>query len=123
MRFARWVLWLSALVWAGFGVLFATRPDLLSGANLVVDDPLARIEIRALYGGLELGIAAFLVWSTRRDERLRSGLMLTAMALGLMALVRLGAIAVEGVSSPLIWGLGAAEAAGAILATVALRRL
>ena len=58
MNFARFILAGSALAWAGFGLLFFVSPENLDGVGLVVDNAVARAEVRAFYGGLELGIAA-----------------------------------------------------------------
>ena len=81
MRLARGVLWLSALVWAGFGLMLLVWPQRLSGVGLNVDNSLARVEVRGFYGGLELAIAALLGWSAMSEERVRFGLVGSALLL------------------------------------------
>lgn len=39
-------------------------------------------EIRAFYGGLQVGLGVFLVWCTRRRERLMAGLLVAGLAVG-----------------------------------------
>ena len=39
-------------------------------------------EIRAFYGGLQLGIGSFLIWCLREAARIRTGLFLGAFAVG-----------------------------------------
>lgn len=124
MRFARVVLGLSSLVWAGFGLMLSIWPERLDGVGLTVDSPLARIEVRGFYGGLELGIAAFLAWcaAAKSAERVRAGLVLTAAVLGGTAVGRLVGVALEGGSTtPQMWSFVALELTGTTLAVAALR--
>lgn len=126
MRFARAVLVVSALVWAGFGTMLLVWPERLGGVGLEVDSALARIEVRGFYGGLELGIAAFLAWGARSDvaERLRSCLRLAALGLGGTAAGRLVGIALEnGSTTAQMWSFVALELLGTSLAIAALVRL
>lgn len=126
MRFARVVLGLSSLVWSGFGVLLAIWPARLGGVGLRVDSALARVEVRGFYGGLELGIAAFLAWCAvgKSAERVKAGLVLTAAALGCTALGRLAGIALEGgTTTTQMWSFVALELTGTALAVAALVRL
>ena len=124
MRFARAVLAISALTWAGFGVMIALNPAGLSGVGLEVDNPLGRVEVRGFYGGLELGLAAFLAWSLCAPERVRAGLMLAALTVGCTASGRLFGIALEGgQTSGLMWTFVALEASACVLSVWAYRRL
>lgn len=124
MRLARTVLVLCSAAWAGFGVMLLVWPHRLDGVGLQVDTALARIEVRGFYGGLELGIAAFLAWSALRTARLRSALVLAALTLGGTALGRLVGIALEGGSTTAqMWTFATMELVGAALASTALVRL
>jgi hypothetical protein len=124
MTFARVVLGLSVLAWAGFGLMLLVWPERLAGVGLEVASPLARVEVRAFYGGLELGIATFLIWSLASAERIRSGLMLGGLALGGTALGRPVGTALEGGAIDAgMWGFVALEVAGAALCAIALGRL
>jgi hypothetical protein len=124
MAFARAVLVLSVLAWAGFGTMLLVWPERLGGVGLEVVSPLARIEVRGFYGGLELGLAAFFAWCLAATDRFGPGLMLGALALGGTAAGRLMGIALEGgTTTGQMWGFVAVEAAGASLCVAALVRL
>jgi hypothetical protein len=124
VTFARVVLGLSVLAWAGFGLMLLVWPERLAGVGLEVVSPLARVEVRGFYGGLELGIAAFLLWSLAAAERMRAGLMLGGLALGGTALGRLVGIALEGGTIDAgMWGFVALEVAGSALCVIAFARL
>ena len=79
-------------------------------------------EIRAFYGGLELGLAAFFVLALQRPSWFAPALMLQALALGATAAARLYGI-IGGGTTEIMLALLAAEAAGCALAIVALSRL
>lgn len=62
MKFPKIVLGVSGVIMFGVGVLYLLRPDLLQpGPTFVLDSAPARTEIRAVYGGIELAIGAFLL--------------------------------------------------------------
>jgi len=79
----RVVLGLGALLYLSLGVWFLIWPEALSLVGLSAESPAARTELRATYGGLELGLCAFLAWcAAGSPERARIGLV----ALGLSTL-------------------------------------
>lgn len=117
------MLVLSALAWAGFGLMLFIAPERLDGVGLDVLSADARIEVRGFYGGLELGIGAFTLWCAFAAERFRPGLMLTAMSLGGLAAGRLVGIAIEGGGGALLWMFAAVEACACLAALFALGRL
>lgn len=124
MALARAVLVLAVLAFAGFGIMLLIWPERLAGVGLQVDTALARIEVRGFYGGLELGIAAFLAWCATSPHRFRPGLTLAALALGGTAAGRLVGIALEGgTTTGAMWSLVALELTGVALSVVALRAL
>ena len=59
-KLARTMLWLSALLFAAFGAFLLIDPGGMEKLGLPLAVPRWRTEIRAFYGGLELGLAAFL---------------------------------------------------------------
>tara|TARA_R110002072_G_scaffold114709_2_gene244839 strand:+ start:839 stop:1261 length:423 start_codon:yes stop_codon:yes gene_type:complete len=72
----RVVLGLGALLYLTLGVWFLIWPEALSLVGLSADNPAARTELRATYGGLELGLFAFLTWcACGGRERVRVGLV------------------------------------------------
>ena len=72
----RVVLGLGALLYLSLGVWFLIWPEALSLVGVSADNPAARTELRATYGGLELGLFAFLAWcACGGRERVRVGLV------------------------------------------------
>ncbi|MCB9672535.1 MAG: DUF4345 family protein [Alphaproteobacteria bacterium] len=78
------------------------------------------VEIRAMYGGLELGMGAFLVWCGLDDARARTGLVACLLTLGGLGLARLASWALTAPGPglhPLLFSvelIGAATAAGVL---------
>lgn len=118
----RMVLGLSVLAWAGFGVWLYLAPEALAGVGLVADTALGRTEVRAFYGGLELGIAGFLGWCLVDPSRTRVGLVAAALLIGGTGLGRLSGVALEGFqTSGQMWGFVALELSAAALSAWALQ--
>jgi hypothetical protein len=107
-----------------FGILLYVRPAALSDTvPLQLTDPTAVAEIRAFYGGLEIGLGAFIVAAGIIRAFLCPGLwLLFAISAGL-TLGRITGIAVDHASGSFIFIALAVESAGVILSGVALRRI
>ena len=73
----RVTLWLAAALFLAFGLAILIQPELLSGMGLPVQ-PVWRTELRAFYGGLEIGLAAFLILCARRPAWALPGLVAAA---------------------------------------------
>jgi Domain of unknown function (DUF4345) len=121
MNLPRLSLRLAALAFAGFGVALLVRPTLLGTLGIELGGAAAVTEIRAFYGGLELGLAAFFAVASTRDAWLRPALFAQATALGATVLARLVGLVLDGSAQPLILLFAAVEGAGALLAVAALR--
>ena len=67
MSLPRLSLRLAALAFAGFGVALLVRPELMGMLGLELGRAAAFTEIRAFYGGLELGLALFFALASTRD--------------------------------------------------------
>ncbi len=95
------VLLLNAGLFLVLGVLsVADIEGLLAAADVTLTSAKARIELRTLYGGLELGVGAFLCW---RKDRVDLGLWLCLLAYVGLAAVRVGGMLVDGsAASPLL---------------------
>jgi hypothetical protein len=115
-------LYLSALAFGGFGTWLLLWPEAMGALGLDLTTPAAVTEIRAFYGGLELGCAGFFLVAARRPAWHTPGLMLQATSLGGAALARLGGVMVDGTREPIVFGLMAAEAVGASIAVWLLWR-
>ena len=80
-KFSRANLLIAAVVLAAYGVLFFVLPSVLGGlVGVEFASPDAPVEIRAFYGGLELGIAAFLFACARNPRLVSAGLLFLALA-------------------------------------------
>ena len=101
LRGARLFLAIGAAVLAVYGVLLFANPALFESlVGLEFVGPNAPVEIRAFYGGLELGLAAFLAASARRTAWLDAALAAFALAFGAAGLARLSGIAQYGFTGP-----------------------
>lgn len=81
--FARLSLALTGLVFGGFGVALFVSPDLLATVGVeIARRPAGAVELRAFYGGLELGMAAFFLLAAAREAWHRPGLFVQVLALG-----------------------------------------
>jgi hypothetical protein len=122
-RLAAITLGLGAAAFAGAGLAFAAAPDLVRLVGLAPDTATARSDVRAIFGGLELGVAALLVACARRPDWHAVGLLAQALAFGGLAAGRLLSLAADGTPAGITFMLWGPELVGAALATVAFRRL
>lgn len=72
-----------------FALAYIIFPAALTEPMGLTAGPSGLIEIRAVYGGFQLGLAIFLFWSTWQEERIYPGLLITVLTTGGIALVRL----------------------------------
>jgi hypothetical protein len=82
MPLARLSLGLTAAAFGGFGAWLLVKPDALGKVGVEVPTPAARAEIRAFYGGLELGMAAFFAAAAARPTWFEPALILQSATLG-----------------------------------------
>ena len=105
---------------AGIGCLVA--PASLAQQAGYSTTPGALTEIRAFYGGLQLGIGLFLAWCLRVPDRVSHGLLLGALAVGGAGLARgLGVFIDQAPTSHHLVNLGI-EAVTVLLVVLALSR-
>jgi hypothetical protein len=108
------------LAFVGFGLVFTFSPERLGSIiDLPIATPAARTDIRAMYGGLELGLGVFLLVCLSRLDFVRVGLLAAACAFTGLAGGRLVGLVADGFLQPLNLVVFAVEAAGALLAFVA----
>lgn len=118
------MLGVLTLGFAGFGAAYALLPtDMAALTGIILPDGSATIDFAATYGGLQLGLAAFLAICLSREELIRPGLMAGGWTLAGIAAVRLTGITMDGgdVIPMLYFGL-TLELAGAVLLLLASRR-
>ena len=93
----RLFLLVQILTLAGFGLAYFIYPQEtanLSGMLLMA--PAAVTDVRAYYGGLQLGLAVWLGLALLRGELLRPALMLLVLLYSALLLARLGGLWLDG---------------------------
>ncbi len=125
---ARVALLLSSLLFAAAGLAFLLAPaGMAAQVDILAGSATALTDIRAIYGGLELGLACYLGLLLRGSKRdpalLELGLRAALCALSGMALARLLGVCVDGPQRAITWLLGAGELMGALLCGLGLRTL
>jgi hypothetical protein len=120
----RFTLWLAGLGFLGFGIACLVAPlQVLGAAGVVLSGPIAATEVRAFYGGLQLGLAFCLLLSALRPAYRRAGLLLCLAAYGGIGVARALGMALDDVSSTFLWFALAVELGLAGLAAFCLNRL
>jgi hypothetical protein len=115
------VLALCAVGFLGFGLwLLADPVGALAKIGIATSSKTGEIELRAFYGGMEIGLGLFLAWCVFRPEWQQSGLWLVLLTNGGAGLARLIGIAAAGsfgsyLGWALAWELGFASLAGLAL--------
>ena len=120
----KFVLWLSAAMFIGYGLACLVSPALPAGyAGLAFASGDAVPEIGAMYGGLQAGFGVFCLLGALKIQYYRPALMALLLCIGGLALTRsywaLTALADIGGYT---YGALAYEWTTAVLAALALRR-
>jgi hypothetical protein len=124
MKFARVLLLLSAVVFVIVGIGFLIVPGEWAGiTEISLPTAMARTDLRATYGGLDLAVGIFLWICARRDEWIRPGLVALALTAAGFGGGRLVGIVAEGSAAPLMLIFLAIEAVTVVVALATLRRL
>jgi hypothetical protein len=120
----KFILWVAAVVFTAYGLVCFFDPSVAAGfAGLAMTNGNAVAEIGAMYGGLQTGIGLFCGLAAMRPEHFRSGLLLLALGIGLLALGRLYSTVINGDPvTAYTWGALMFEVVLASLAGLALRR-
>ncbi len=109
-----WMLFGLACLVAPSGMIAVTGIDLTSGQSTA--------EVRAMYGGAELGFGAFLLYASRSASLVRPALLALAMVMAGFALGRVSGVMIDGALDGVTLGSLATEVAIFALAMFALRR-
>ncbi|MEZ4435247.1 MAG: DUF4345 family protein [bacterium] len=117
------VLAFAAGVYLLAGAAFLVAPDALFA---LLGQPIAtgaaRVDVRAVYGGLQLGLGGWLAVAAWRPAAVRAGLGVAGAGFAGLAAGRGVGVVIDGLDGPLIAGLLAAELTGAALCGWAWRR-
>ncbi len=121
LRFARIVLWLSALLFAAVGLCFLLAPAAMAArVEISLGGPIALSDVRAVYGGLQLGFGAFLFWAAAEPSRMRTALFAQLAVFAGLLLGRAVSAALDGLPQSPGYALIAAETVGLVLSLAAL---
>ena len=111
-----------AILWGLFGmVCFVAPATMLRGFGIELSTPDALTEVRATYGGAQLGVAAFLAYSSRHESFVEPALLLFALLMGGFAASRIAGMLIDGATSSTTIGTIVLELAVAASAVFALR--
>ena len=121
MKLAKLALLAAAIGFFGFGIALFIAPELMESAGLSIVDPAGRIEIRAFYGGIELGLAMFFVIALKR-EWILPGLSVLIETNGFIVIARVAGLIMDNFQAlPATWWSLAAEMSLLILGVVAIK--
>lgn len=120
---ARNVLLIIGALWVAFGVACLVAPaGMLAMVGIELTSAQSAAEIRAMYGGAQIGFGGFLLLGARRARLARPALLALALVMGGFALGRLLGIALDGsLDGATLFSL-ATEVVLLSLAAFALRR-
>lgn len=125
MALSRILLWINCVLFIAFGLAFALMPgwfaSLFTGAAPAT--PSAMIDMRAVYGGVALGLAFVFAQCARNEGYLKLGMQtVLAVMVGLASARSLG-IVLDGEANVMIWLLLVSEVVMAALAIFTLKQL
>ncbi len=124
MKLARFVLISSALVFLAVGVGFLVIPvEWASLTEISLPTAMSRTDLRATYGGLDFAVGVFLIVAARRNEWVRPGLLVLALAAAGFATGRVIGFIAEGSAGNLMLLFLAIEFGVVAVALLALRRV
>jgi hypothetical protein len=102
MDFARTYLRIFGVITLLFGVAYLLAPGgiLTEAAGFGALAAGGLTDVRATYGGLQLGIGAFLLWAATDESRVRMALVLLALLFGAVGLSRALGLMLDGSANP-----------------------
>jgi hypothetical protein len=97
MLAARVILLIQLLALAGLGLAYFVRPhEMANLSGMLLMAPAAATDVRAFYGGLQLGLAAFIGLALLRLDLTRAALTLLVLLYCSLALARIGGLWLDG---------------------------
>jgi len=97
MEFARKVLWFYFWMSVVFGAVYLVAPELMTKPlGIASIEAMGWTDLRATYGGFQLGMAGFLWWCLRDPLRTEAGLVAFACLVAALACGRLVGFALDG---------------------------
>ncbi|MBL1417877.1 MAG: DUF4345 family protein [Moritella sp.] len=114
-------LYFFAAVFIIYGVIGFLEPvSSVANMGIIIDNNHAKIEVRATYGGLLVGLGVLFAYSASRDSSVRFGLVAIICILTTVGLSRLYGIIVDGDNETIQWDFLIMELVGAVIAALIL---
>lgn len=110
---------ITAAAFTGFGTALLAKPDILKKIGVRATSADARTELRAMYGGMELGFGVFFAMALRNPEWRRPALTAIALAIGALGVTRI-ATAIAEEAEPISYLMAGPEIAASTMAAIAL---
>ena len=90
--YAKIVTIVSSLTFILFGLALLIKPEVISSTNLTFVDEIGKIEVRAFYGGLEIGLGLLILFFDFIQKQTKSALSVVIASFGGIGLARAFAI-------------------------------
>ena len=120
----KWIFGVTAIGFAGFGLALLIFPNVIGMVGVKELTNSGLVEIRAMYGGLQLGLALFFLLALNRPRWIRPALIIHMCVVGGLALGRIfGLVVTNWAAKPLVYLLLAAELILVIMAVSAFIEL
>ncbi|MEM7256754.1 MAG: DUF4345 domain-containing protein [Pseudomonadota bacterium] len=85
-----------AAILLAFGAIYLLNPMLLAGRAEISAAPSGVTDIRATYGGFQIGFAIFLFWACAAEDTIKPALVATMVTFASVGLARLFGVVVDG---------------------------
>jgi len=123
MELARKVLWFYVAMSLVFGGLYLLAPELMTKPlGIASIEAMGWTDLRATYGGFQLGMGAFLIWCLRDRSRYGAGLVAFMCLVAALALGRVVGFVIDGFT-PAMLAAGVLELGMTVFTLFVLRRL
>jgi hypothetical protein len=124
MSLARTYLRILGAMTLLFGLIYLFFPQSMTDpTGFGALGPSATTDVRATYGGLQIGLGLFLLWAAAQEARVRLALVLQVLTIGAVASSRALGIVLDGEASGVLVGALAFEILLTIVSIAVLRRL
>ena len=124
MSLARTYLRILGAMTLFFGLIYLLFPQTMTDpTGFGALGPSATTDVRATYGGLQIGLGIFLLWAAAQEARVRLALVLQVLTIGAVAAARALGILLDGEATGVLVGALVFEILLAILSIALLRRL
>jgi hypothetical protein len=124
MSLARTYLRILGAMTLFFGLIYLLSPrSMTDPTGFGPLGPSATTDVRATYGGLQIGLGLFLLWAAAQEARVRVALVLQVLTIGAVAASRAFGILLDGEASGLLVAALLFEILLTLVSVALLRRL